>query len=126
MCAHVEEITGHGVLGLVDRGFDTTVQPAMGLPLNEADCMSCGLCVSVCPTGALTENMNGMKAVPLPENLFAYQCNLCNVGCDLPHFSFWKCYFEGSTDFCKEGDLLCERVDSCCRSVLHWEIQWQM
>ncbi len=105
-----EEITGHGVLGLVDRGFDTTVQPAMGLPLNEADCISCGLCVSVCPTGALTENMNGMmKAVPLPENLFAYQCNLCNVGCDLLISHFGNAILKAVPISAKEGDHLCER-----------------
>jgi len=71
--------------------------------------MSCGLCVSVCPTGALTENMNGMKAVPLPENLFAYQCNLCNVGCDLLISHFGNAILKAVPISAKEGDLLCER-----------------
>ncbi len=104
-----EEVTGRGVLGLVDRGFDTTVQPAMGLPLKEADCMSCGLCVSVCPTGALTENMNGMKAVPLPENLFAYRCKLCSAGCDLLVSHYGNAILKAVPINAKDGDVLCER-----------------
>ena len=104
-----EEVTGRGVLGLVDRGFDTTVQPAMGLPLNQADCMSCGLCVSVCPTGALTENMNGMKAVPLPENMFVHKCNMCSAGCDMMISHYGNAITKAVPMGGKEADVLCER-----------------
>ena len=104
-----EEVTGRGVLGLVDRGFDTTVQPAMGLPLNQADCMSCGLCVSVCPTGALTENMNGMKAVPLPENMFVHKCNMCSAGCDMMISHYGNAITKAVPMGGKDADVLCER-----------------
>ena len=104
-----EEVTGRGVLGLVDRGFDTTVQPAMGLPLNQADCMSCGLCVSVCPTGALTENMNGMKAVPLPENMFVHKCTLCSAGCDMMISHYGNAITKAVPMGGKNADVLCER-----------------
>lgn len=104
-----EEVTGRGVLGLVDRGFDTTVQPAMGLPLNQADCMSCGLCVSVCPTGALTENMNGMKAVPLPENMFVHKCTLCSAGCDMMISHYGNAITKAVPLGGKDADVLCER-----------------
>lgn len=104
-----EEVTGRGVLGLVDRGFDTTVQPAMGLPLNQANCMSCGLCVSVCPTGALTENMNGMKAVPLPENMFVHKCTLCSAGCDMMISHYGNAITKAVPMGGKNADVLCER-----------------
>ncbi len=104
-----EEVTGRGVLGLVDRGFDTTVQPAMGLPLNQADCMSCGLCVSVCPTGALTENMNGMKAVPLPENMFVHKCTMCSAGCDMMISHYGNAITKAVPIGGKNADVLCER-----------------
>lgn len=104
-----EEVTGRGVLGLVDRGFDTTVQPAMGLPLNQANCMSCGLCVSVCPTGALTENMNGMKAVPLPENMTVSKCNMCSAGCDLVVSHYGNAITKVVPLGGKKDDVLCER-----------------
>ena len=49
------EIKGLSVFGFVGRGFETRVEPTLGMPLSETSCDSCGLCVSTCPTGALTE-----------------------------------------------------------------------
>ena len=40
-----DEVMGVGALGLVTRGFDTQVQPALGLGLEETSCISCGQCV---------------------------------------------------------------------------------
>lgn len=76
-----EEITGKTILGLVGRGFDTVVSPEMGLPLSETECLSCGLCVSVCPTGALTEKTPLEKQVPLKEEFIPVKCHGCQAGC---------------------------------------------
>ncbi len=43
------------VIGANERGFDTNIGCAFDLDLAETSCISCGQCVSVCPTGALTE-----------------------------------------------------------------------
>ncbi|MCJ7690271.1 MAG: [FeFe] hydrogenase, group A, partial [Clostridiaceae bacterium] len=43
------------------RGFDTVVSTAFSLPIGETTCTFCGKCVSVCPTGALTEVNNTSK-----------------------------------------------------------------
>lgn len=51
------EIVGAKALGLVERGFETFVAPSMNKLLTETDCESCGMCVSICPTGAITENV---------------------------------------------------------------------
>ncbi|NLK41121.1 MAG: 4Fe-4S binding protein [Planctomycetes bacterium] len=48
------EIQGIGAIDFVNRGAGTTVVPAFGKPLNQVDCVYCGLCASVCPTGAIT------------------------------------------------------------------------
>ena len=52
VCNQVQEV---GAINAQNRGFDTVISPAMGLPLNSTACAMCGQCVSVCPTGALTE-----------------------------------------------------------------------
>ena len=48
------EFQGHSVLGFANRGSKTKVQPLNGRPIGQVDCINCGQCVAVCPTGALT------------------------------------------------------------------------
>lgn len=48
------EFQGHAVLGFANRGSKTVVQPMAGKPLASVDCVFCGQCQAVCPTGALT------------------------------------------------------------------------
>ncbi|MCD8024133.1 MAG: [FeFe] hydrogenase, group A [Candidatus Gastranaerophilales bacterium] len=48
------EFQGIGVLAFSDRGSSTKVQPVAGKHLADVNCVNCGQCVSVCPTGALT------------------------------------------------------------------------
>lgn len=84
LCARAcEEITGKTILGLVGRGFDTIVQPEMGMPLSQTECLACGLCVSVCPTGALTEISALDKQVPVKETVKDAKCVMCQAGCDV-------------------------------------------
>ena len=63
------EVTERNVLGLVGRGFGTEVSTAFSLPLDQTSCNNCGLCVSLCPTGALTEKSLLPKQVPLDETI---------------------------------------------------------
>ncbi len=49
-----EEFQGHAVLGFANRGSKTVVQPMAGKCLGDVDCVYCGQCQAVCPTGALT------------------------------------------------------------------------
>lgn len=50
------EVVGANALGLVNRGFVTYVSPDLDGSLTQTNCESCGLCISVCPTGAMMEN----------------------------------------------------------------------
>ena len=64
-CREVMDLHSIGLLG---RGFKTDVSPAFNLPLDQTNCTNCGLCVNLCPTGALTEKSTLNKQVPLDEN----------------------------------------------------------
>ena len=58
-CVRVcNEIQGVGVLGFAHRGTDATVTPAFNRQLAATNCVSCGQCRVVCPTGALTIHHN--------------------------------------------------------------------
>ena len=61
------EVMDVHAIGLMGRGFKTDVSPAFSLPLDQTNCTNCGLCVSLCPTGALTEKSTLQKQVPLNE-----------------------------------------------------------
>lgn len=49
-----KEFQGHAVLGFANRGSKSVVQPMAGRDLSKTDCIFCGQCQAVCPTGALT------------------------------------------------------------------------
>lgn len=49
-----KEYQGHAILGFANRGSKTLVQPMAGRDLSQTDCVYCGQCQAVCPTGALT------------------------------------------------------------------------
>ena len=48
------EIQGIGAIDFAHRGHEACVEPAFGKKLGEVECVNCGQCASVCPTGALT------------------------------------------------------------------------
>lgn len=82
MCVRIcEEVMDNNALGLVGRGFETSVQPAFGEMLKDTECVSCGQCISVCPTGALQEKLPIEKATPLVPEKTDTVCSHCNVGC---------------------------------------------
>lgn len=77
------EITGNFTLSVAERGAASMIVADVNLPLGESSCVKCGVCVQVCPTGALIDrtsayqgqmkNMTGVKSV----------CVGCSVGCSV-------------------------------------------
>lgn len=53
--AACEKLQSVGVIGANERGFKTHVGCAFDENLGNTDCVSCGQCIVVCPTGAIAE-----------------------------------------------------------------------
>ena len=53
-----DEVQGLGVLDFAYRGSEMKVTTAFDRPLSETDCVGCGQCRVVCPTGAITLRHN--------------------------------------------------------------------
>ncbi len=54
-CVRVcQEIQGLGVLDFTGRGSNVTVAPAFHKGMADVECVQCGQCAAVCPTGAIT------------------------------------------------------------------------
>ena len=53
MCAEVQNV---GAINFSNRGKKAYVAPGFGKMLSETNCVGCGQCAAVCPTGAITIN----------------------------------------------------------------------
>ena len=111
LCVRIcEELMGVTALGLVGRGFDTFVKPAIETSLEESGCISCGQCVTVCPTGALTEKIAVYKQVPLCENSVETICSFCSVGCNIKLTSKGTMLLRSlPNNSCDKQQILCKK-----------------
>lgn len=82
------ELVGVAAYGFINRGFNTVVKPAMGGSLLETECVSCGLCVETCPTGAIEEIVQLVKPGPWVTQKTRTVCGYCGVGCTLDHETY--------------------------------------
>lgn len=76
-----DEIEGVNAITFEMRGNDTIVGTAQGGTLAESGCTFCGLCVDVCPVGAITEKDS--KWAGRADEMVTSACSQCSVGCSL-------------------------------------------
>ncbi len=72
------EITGNEAIDIVGKGWDakvSVVKPEL--------CKSCGECLGVCPTGALTDKLNEVKGRKWFIDRVRTTCAYCGCGCQL-------------------------------------------
>jgi formate dehydrogenase major subunit len=103
------EVVNANALGLVNRGFETYVSPSMGGSLADTDCESCGMCISTCPTAAISENVP-FKPGPFETETINTVCNYCSVGCEitLHHKNGYFVKAEGKDGLINKDGNLCK------------------
>jgi formate dehydrogenase major subunit len=104
-----KDVVGANALGLINRGFETHVAPSLGESLIDTDCESCGMCISTCPTAAISENFK-FKPGPLELEAIDTICNYCSTGCAIKiwHHNGFVMKVTGG-----EGEI--NRLGSICR-----------
>ncbi len=75
------EINGVEAIGLVWRGFRTKIGTAADGNLEDSPCEFCGMCVAVCPTGALVPKLSLGKGRAQHRRAVSTVCPYCGVGC---------------------------------------------
>ncbi|NMC42466.1 MAG: molybdopterin-dependent oxidoreductase, partial [candidate division Zixibacteria bacterium] len=76
-----QEVRTANAIAFKQRGRHTVIGPAFGRTHLEAGCEFCGACVSVCPTGALSEKTRKWRG---KENrAVTTTCLLCGIGCQI-------------------------------------------
>ncbi|MEW6410967.1 MAG: molybdopterin-dependent oxidoreductase [Candidatus Zixiibacteriota bacterium] len=76
-----QEVRVANVLAFNNRGRETVIGPAYQRTHLDAGCEFCGACVSVCPTGSLTEKARAYEGKPDREEFTT--CTFCGVGCQM-------------------------------------------
>ncbi|WP_333784935.1 2Fe-2S iron-sulfur cluster-binding protein [Thermocrinis sp.] len=77
-----DEVVSAKALYVEERGFQANIAPAVR-PMDTSTCEMCGLCVYVCPVGAIISKpfKYWTRSWLLRKGLTA--CNLCSVGCQI-------------------------------------------
>jgi len=82
LCYRCIRICGEGMdvwaLGVQNRGSSAVIAPNGG---DRLDCEQCGMCIDVCPVGALTSGSYRYRTRPWEMNHVATVCTHCSDGC---------------------------------------------
>jgi NADH-quinone oxidoreductase subunit G len=82
LCYRCVRTCGEGMdvwaLGVQNRGVSSVIAPNGG---DHLDCEQCGMCIDVCPVGALTSGSYRYKTRPWEMNHVSTVCTHCGDGC---------------------------------------------
>ncbi|HTS99639.1 MAG TPA: formate dehydrogenase subunit alpha [Streptosporangiaceae bacterium] len=82
-----DDIQGNDVIGRSGKGYATRIAFDLDDPMGASSCVTCGECVSACPTGALTNKP--IRNIPIRPRHELDQvdsvCPYCGVGCALTY-----------------------------------------
>ncbi len=81
------DIQSNNVIGRSAKGYAAQIAFDLNNPMGDSTCVSCGECVTSCPTGALTSKQITLPIVPKDElNAIDSVCPYCGVGCAITFF----------------------------------------
>ena len=75
------EINGVEAIGVIQRGFSSKIGTAFDGTMQDSPCEFCGMCVEVCPTGALQPKLGIGQGRAWELDKVATTCPYCGVGC---------------------------------------------
>jgi predicted molibdopterin-dependent oxidoreductase YjgC len=78
-----DEINGVEALGMAERGFNSRIIAGLDVPMQDSTCEFCGMCVQVCPTGALVPKNTLQQGRYWEFEHTKSVCPYCGVGCQL-------------------------------------------
>jgi formate dehydrogenase major subunit len=77
-----DDIQSNNVIGRSGKGFAAQIAFDLSNPMGDSTCVSCGECVSSCPTGALVQQQITLPVIPSDEMTSVDSvCPYCGVGC---------------------------------------------
>jgi len=77
------ELVGNFTLGMEERGANTILVADLGVPLGSSSCISCGVCVQICPTGALIDRWSAYRGQEQDVDNTKTICVGCSIGCGI-------------------------------------------
>jgi formate dehydrogenase major subunit len=77
------ELVGNFTLNFEERGARSSLVADLGNPLGESTCISCGVCVQVCPTGALIDRWSAYRGRETQVEHHPTVCVGCSIGCGI-------------------------------------------
>ena len=84
LCYRCTRVCGEGMdvwaLGIQNRGVISVIAPDGG---DQLDCEQCGMCIDICPVGALTSGSYRYKTRPWEMNHVGTICTHCGDGCNV-------------------------------------------
>lgn len=87
-CVRVcSEVVGNYTLGVEERGANSLIMADLGIPLGESSCVSCGMCVQVCPTGSLIDRWSAYRGQEKDMESQDSICIGCSIGCGVTTFT---------------------------------------